>query len=79
MIDDGELAALTSQPLVWQDLSEFDEQKDLFFAYQTQAQGHELRLTINDSPAEPFYTLFVDGEAVASFDDFPAHWTKPAE
>jgi hypothetical protein len=25
------------------------------------------------------YTLFVDGEAVASFEDFPAHWTRPAE
>ena len=78
MIDDRELAALTSQPLAWQDFSEVDKEKELFFAYQTRALGHELRLAINDFPAEPLYTLFVDGEAVASFDDFPAHWTRPA-
>lgn len=79
MIDDGTLAALTSEPLVWQNLSVADKQEGLFFAYQTHAQGHELRLSINDFPAEPLYTLFVDGEAVASFEDFPAHWTRPAE
>jgi hypothetical protein len=79
MIDDAELAALTSQPLLWQDFSPSDQRKDVFFVHQTRAQGHELRLAMNDFPAEPLYTLFVDGAAVASFDDFPAHWTRPAE
>jgi hypothetical protein len=54
MIDDGELAALTSQPLVWHDLSEVDNRKDVFFAYQTPAQDHELRLAIDDFPQNRF-------------------------
>lgn len=34
------------------------------------------RVTLGDFPDEPLYTLFVDGNRVGDFDDWPAVWTR---
>ena len=36
-------------------------------------------IRLNDFPSEPLYTLFIDGEQIGSFDDWPSLWSKPDE
>lgn len=51
--------------------------KSAEFPYQTTSEGKQLKIRINDFPAEPFYTLLVDGKAEESFDDWPTAWVQP--
>jgi len=40
----------------------------------TGADGTQLRVRLNDFPAQPLYTLLVDALPRASFDDWPPAW-----
>jgi hypothetical protein len=33
---------------------------------------------LNDFPAEPLYSLLINGDEVMHFDDWPTHWNQPA-
>ena len=33
-------------------------------------------IQVNDFPAEPLYTVFIDGERVGDFDDWPSAWRR---
>ena len=37
--------------------------------YRASAEGHELAVRVNDFPAEPLYSLFVDDEHVTDLED----------
>jgi hypothetical protein len=39
--------------------------------------GQTWLVRLGDFPAEPFYTLLIDGIEVESFDDWPPAWTRP--
>lgn len=39
--------------------------------------GQAWVLRLGDFPAEPLYTLVVDGDEIGSFDTWPASWTRP--
>ncbi len=45
--------------------------------YRAFAEGRELRIRVNDFPAEPLYSLFVDDEHATDLDDWPPVWLKP--
>jgi len=45
--------------------------------YSTHVDGHAWVLRLGDFPAEPLYTLIVDGIETESFDEWPAVWTRP--
>ena len=45
--------------------------------YRASAEGHELAVRVNDFPAEPLYSLFVDDEHAADLEDWPPVWVKP--
>ena len=45
--------------------------------YQASVDGFVWRLRLGDFPAEPLYTLFVEGKETATFNDWPAAWQKP--
>jgi len=45
------------------------------FPLRSAHSGDDLRLRLNDFPAESLYTLFVNGEEVIDIDDLPANWT----
>ena len=45
--------------------------------YRASAAGHELAIRVNDFPAEPLYTLLVDGKKVEDLEEWPEAWTRP--
>ncbi len=48
------------------------------FPYTASVGGRTLRIRVNDFPAEPLYTLIVEGEDIEDLDDWPSAWKKPA-
>jgi hypothetical protein len=50
---------------------------DLDYPYEAEIDGEKLVIRLNDFPAERLYTLFVNDEEIASFDDWPKQWIKP--
>ena len=45
--------------------------------YTTRLDDHTITIRINNFPAEPLYSILVDGEAIADLEDWPATWTQP--
>ena len=42
----------------------------------TEHEGRTLRVRVNDFPAEPLYTLLVDGVEIEDLEDWPSRWVK---
>ena len=49
---------------------------DLDIPWQSRVGALRLAVRMNDFPEEPLYTLLVDGNAVADFDDWPSCWQR---
>jgi len=49
---------------------------DAIFPYHAEIDGKLARLRVNDFPAEPLYTIFVDEREVGDIDDWPANWSR---
>jgi len=49
---------------------------DPLYPYTAIYKDRNLKLRLNDFPEEPMYTLFVDGETIESFDEWPSIWTR---
>ncbi|HEY2792824.1 MAG TPA: hypothetical protein VGJ28_10730 [Micromonosporaceae bacterium] len=64
--------ALTNTPVA------FAHTGDGEWPYRAIAAGVTLLIRVNDFPAEPLYSLFVDGTHVADLDDWPSPWQRPA-
>lgn len=47
------------------------------FPYVASVEGQQWRLRVNDFPAEALYTLLINGEEIADYDDWPAAWQRP--
>ena len=47
--------------------------------FYAEVDGHALRVRVNDFPAEPLYSLFVDDEHLEDLDDWPPVWVKPGD
>lgn len=58
-------------------LVNWDKTTNPEYPYQAMIGGHQWILRINDFPAEPFYTLFIDGDVKLDFDDWPFSWKRP--
>ena len=50
---------------------------DPFFPYAVQVQQEWWEIRLNDFPAEPMYTLMVEGNAVVDFETWPVCWERP--
>ncbi|MEU7874056.1 hypothetical protein [Dactylosporangium sp. NPDC049140] len=66
-----ELTALTERPIAW------EHSGDGEFPYHAEVDGRTLTVRVNDFPAEPVYTLIVDGAELADLDDWPRSWRRP--
>ncbi|GAB6042077.1 hypothetical protein [Endothiovibrio diazotrophicus] len=69
---DGRFAARAAREIPWR---RTDDPEHPFTA---EVDGACWSIRLNDFPAEPLYSLLIDGEVVAHFDDWPAHWQRPA-
>jgi hypothetical protein len=46
--------------------------------YEAEVDGARWVVRVNDFPAEPLYTLLIDGRAVGDLDAWPPAWRRPA-
>ena len=60
-------------PVVW------TRALDAFYQYTSAVRGRRWVLRLGEFPAEPLYTLVVDGVEIESFDDWPSAWSRPEE
>ena len=67
-----DLTALTDRPIAW------EHSGDGEFPYHAEVDGRTLTVRVNDFPAEPLYSLFVDDEHVIDLEDWPPGWVKPS-
>lgn len=65
------VAALLSTPVAWEPTGDGEH------PYRARIDGRIWTVRVNDFPAEPLYTLLVDGDAQAELDEWPDAWTKP--
>jgi hypothetical protein len=47
------------------------------FPYQVMIEGRHWEIRVNDFPAEPLYTLMIDGQEGFDLEDWPALWKRP--
>lgn len=45
--------------------------------YEAEVDGRRWTIRVNDFPAEPMYSLLVDGEVVEDLEEWPAAWVRP--
>lgn len=45
--------------------------------YEAEVDGERWTVRINDFPAEPLYTLLVEGVEEEDLDAWPSAWTRP--
>ena len=50
---------------------------DPIYPYEAELHREKLVIRLNDFPDESLYTLIVNKEEVASFDDWPEQWDRP--
>lgn len=62
---------LLTTSVVWQSTA------DPFFPYAAQVQDEWWEIRLNDFPAEPMYTLMVEGNARLDFETWPRCWYRP--
>lgn len=60
-----------AQSIVWHRTGD----GELPYAALLDGRAHCVR--VNDFPAEPLYSLLVEGEWLADLEDWPANWVKP--
>lgn len=65
------IARLLTRQLSW------EQTEDGEFPYRTNIGGQELRIRVNDFPAEPLYSLLIDNDVVEDLDDWPPAWKMP--
>lgn len=62
---------LIEQPIFWERTGDGE------YPFRTAYAGAALRIRVNDFPAEPLYTVLVDGRAEFDLEDWPSAWTRP--
>jgi hypothetical protein len=66
-----DLTELTARPIAWQHSGDGE------YPYQAEIDGRALTVRVNDFPADPLYTLLVDGAELADLPDWPEPWRRP--
>ncbi|MET7425669.1 hypothetical protein [Dactylosporangium sp. NPDC005555] len=65
------MSDLIATPIRW------EHSGDGEFPYHAEVDGRALTVRVNDFPAEPLYTLIVDGSEMVDLDDWPTVWRRP--
>ena len=70
--ESGSGVAFDGLPIAWAHTGDGD------FPYRATVDGVELLLRVNDFPAEPLYSLLVNGQVAEDLEDWPAPWVRPS-
>jgi hypothetical protein len=65
------LDSLLQTPIAW------NPTPSAFVPYVARVEGRELALRLGEFPEEPMFALFVDGQEMGAFDDWPSGWSRP--
>ena len=64
--------AFVELPIAWEHTGDGE------LPYRVSMDGAELQVRINDFPAEPLYSLLVNGQVQQHLEDWPARWARPS-
>jgi hypothetical protein len=67
----GAGAAFTEMPIAWEHTGDGE------LPYRAKVGGVELLVRVNDFPAEPLYSLLVNGQLECDLEDWPGRWVRP--
>jgi hypothetical protein len=67
----GAGAAFTEMPIAWEHTGDGE------LPYRAKVDGVELLVRVNDFPAEPLYSLLVNGQLECDLEDWPGRWVRP--
>lgn len=68
---DGAGTPYADLPVAWEHTGDGE------FPYRAAVGGAKLVVRVNDFPAEPLYSLLVNGRAAADLEDWPERWGRP--
>ena len=60
-----------NEPIIWR------KKLDVEFPYEAVHDGKILTLKVNDFPEEHLYSLLLDKDEIATFNDWPSNWIRP--
>jgi hypothetical protein len=58
-------------PIAWEHTGDGE------FPYRATVEGRTYTIRVNEFPAEPLYTLLVEGREVEDLEDWPPAWVRP--
>ena len=67
----GAGASFAGLPIAWEHTGDGE------LPYRATVDGAELLVRVNDFPAEPLYSLLVNGRLECDLEDWPAPWVRP--
>ncbi len=56
----------------------FEYFEDVDYPMICQLEDQEVRMRLNDFPAEPMWTVFVNDERIGDIDNWPPLWARPS-
>ena len=65
------------RPIPWAPADKADRAPENWIVFKATVDGARWTIRMNDFPAEPLYTLLINGEQIIHFNDWPAFWKKP--
>ena len=65
------LGAAIRSEVTWQSANDSE------YPYQAVVSGVTWQIRLNDFPAQPLYTLLIDGQHIGDVEEWPAAWTRP--
>jgi hypothetical protein len=63
--------SFTDRPIAWEHTGDGE------LPYRAEVGGAELLVRVNDFPAEPLYSLLVNGQLECDLEDWPERWVRP--
>jgi hypothetical protein len=65
------------RPIPWAHADKADRAPENWIVYKATVDGARWTIRMNDFPAEPLYTLLINGEPIMHFNNWPVFWKKP--
>jgi hypothetical protein len=64
--------------VTWERADPAERSAENWIVYKASVDGVKWTLRMNDFPAEPLYTLLINGRPMIHFNNWPSFWKKPA-